>query len=111
MDFFALPARLEDSDRFDFVLKTLNFRGTSISVPVQFQFQFFTLNLENSDKTKNGSTVTISVPPEFIGSEAFPWARAKVFNDNKTSVRALNFMRHPLPSVCAQSCDVSLGSG
>jgi len=43
-----------------------------------------------------------------IGNEAFRWARAKVFNYNKTSV--LRAIRHPLPSVCAQSCDASLGS-
>jgi len=51
-----------------------------------------------------------------IGNEAFQWARAKVFNYNKTSVgRAIAFarlwLRHPLPSVCAQSWDASLGSG
>ena len=47
-----------------------------------------------------------------IGTEAFRRARAKVFNYNKTSVgRDIVWMRHPLSSVCAQSCDPSLGSG
>jgi len=49
-----------------------------------------------------------------IGNEAFRWARAKVFNYNKTSVgRAITFgcATRCHPSVCAQSCDASLGSG
>ena len=47
-----------------------------------------------------------------IGTEAFRWARAKVFNCNKTSVgRVIAFGCATLSSVCAQSCDASLGSG
>jgi hypothetical protein len=38
----------------------------------------------------------------------FAWS---MLDDAETGMRHPLWMRHPLPSVCAQSCDASLGSG
>jgi len=47
-----------------------------------------------------------------IRNETFQWARAKVFNYNKTSVgRTIVFGCDNHCHLSVQSCDVSLGSG